>query len=183
MTIGLILAGGKSQRFQQDKALFWDERYQKTWVQLAYDKMLPLTEKVFISTRFQQLPALKKLPLAKAELILDPKDFSQKGPLSGILGASLKAPTKDFLILGVDYPHFSTEDLKKLLAKENVYAQSPTGQGHYTSAHLHFSTSQLLAYLADSNYRLQDFYKTLNLTPLTFPEESLINYNYPLSYH
>lgn len=179
MTIGLILAGGKSQRFQQDKALFWDQRYQKTWVELAYDKMFSLTSKVFISAQPDNFSKIQELALPKAKLILDPPEFSQRGPLSGFLAASLQAPTADFLILGIDYPHFSSENLKTLLRTENSYATTSSGQSHYTNAHLRFSPPQILTYLAGPDNSLRGFYKTLDLTPLCFSEESLTNYNYP----
>ena len=85
---GLVLAGGKSTRMNVDKSLLF--YHGKTQVEHAFALLSPHCAKVFVSNRREQehlqghdhLPQLHDLP-----------EYSDIGPLGGVLSALTKFPT------------------------------------------------------------------------------------------
>jgi len=121
---GLILAGGKSRRMGQDKALL-DRGGQS---QLAYlagllDKKV---ERVFVSTRADQKDDGERCKYAQ---IVDRDD--DMGPLAGILSAMEEHPDSDWLVVACDLPNITGETITHLL--KNCSADHPFTA--YVSSH------------------------------------------------
>lgn len=177
MTIGIILAGGKSRRFKQDKALFYDPQFHKTWVELATEKLRPLTTELFISVNKTNAEAIHKLLIDQpVHLAID--TLPSVGPLGGLLTVAQQVDATDFLVLAVDYPELTSESLQKLLATPDCYAVDAENNPHFTIAHLNFEAQKLADYLATGNRRLKFFYQQLGLQTLTLPMDQLKNHNY-----
>ena len=116
---GLILAGGKSRRMGQDKALL-DRGGQS---QLAYlagllDKKV---ERVFVSTRADQKDDGERRKYAQ---IVD--RYDDMGPLAGILSAMEEHPDSDWLVVACDLPNITGETITHLL--KNCSADHPFAQ-------------------------------------------------------
>ena len=113
---GLVLAGGKSRRMGQDKALL-DRDGQS---QLAY--LAGLLEKkvgrVFVSTRADQKDDGERGNYAQ---IVD--RYDDMGPLAGILSAMEEYPEADWLVVACDLPNINGETISYLL--ENCSAEQP----------------------------------------------------------
>ncbi len=107
---GLVLTGGKSTRMKKNKAAL--KFHNKPQALHAFELLLPLCEKVFVSSRKGQ-----KLPVAQSKLphIYDLKKLSGRGPLSGILSAMAKYPKAAWLVLACDLPFVDDKTLKHLL--------------------------------------------------------------------
>ena len=121
---GLVLAGGKSRRMGQDKALL-DRDGQS---QLAY--LAGLLEKkvgrVFVSTRVDQKDDGERRKYAQ---IVD--RYDDIGPLAGILSAMEECPEADWLVVACDLPNINGETISYLL--ENCSAEQPFTA--YVSSH------------------------------------------------
>ncbi|AYG01551.1 NTP transferase domain-containing protein [Lactococcus allomyrinae] len=174
MTIGIILAGGKSSRFKNgDKALFLDKNSNQTWTEIAYMKLSALTEKTYIVASHSNLPQIKK-QLPSAHIITDHPLFTGEGPLAGLYTvSSIVTDTHDYLILAVDYPEISVQSLTELLSVKNTYIKN-----NFTIAHLTFSHTQIQDFLENKNRRMQDFLTSIQATSITLPEIELTNHNY-----
>lgn len=180
MTIGIILAGGQSSRFEYgDKALFFDQKIEKYWLELAYEKLSALTEQTYIIANSSNFNKIKTI-LPDAPVLQDHPNFSGEGPLAGLFTVSnlLTEPSVsvqafDYLILSVDAPELSTKSLAKLLSVRNQYVKD-----NFTIAHLYFSHSQIQTFLQNHQRRMKDFLSLLNATPLVLPESELINHNF-----
>lgn len=109
---GLVLAGGKSKRMGQDKALL-DREGQS---QLAYIAELAgaHVDRVFISTRPDQEADPER---SRFEQVID--HYSDMGPLAGILSAMDDHPDADWLVLACDLPNISDETLQHMLDKRS----------------------------------------------------------------
>ena len=107
-TFGLVLAGGKSRRMGQDKALL--ARGDRS--QLAYMTELlgDCVDRVFVSTNPQQRRDPER---ERFEQIVD--RYDDLGPVAGILSAIEEYPDVDWLIVACDLPNIDANTLQFLL--------------------------------------------------------------------
>lgn len=105
---GLILAGGYSQRMGQDKAYL--EFHGKPQIEHVYDLLKKYCVEVFLSKRKDQ-KAYKHF-----DCINDCPEFSDQGPLGGILSAMKEYPNADWLVVACDLPFVTDETIQTLLA-------------------------------------------------------------------
>ena len=109
---GLILAGGFSKRMGQDKALM--SYRSKPQVEYVYDALSVCCENVFLSKRPHQ-PAYQNIPF-----INDDEDFSNIGPLGGILSAMKSYPEVSWLVMACDLPFVTRETLENLIQNRDA---------------------------------------------------------------
>jgi len=175
MTIGILLAGGKSSRFQQgDKALYFDDRLGKSWLELAYAKLDQLCEAVYISASPTNHEKIKQA-MPGGQVQLDHSNYFGEGPLAALYSIAQNFPEEqrqDYLILSVDNPEVSVESLEKLMNKPNQYARD-----NFTIAHLSFSAEEIENYLASGQRRVLGFLDVLGASPLGLPDDELVNHN------
>ena len=110
---GLVLAGGKSRRMGEDKALLVRDGTS----QLEHIAVLlqALTDKVFVSTRAEQQDERVR---RRFEQIVD--QFDDIGPIAGILSAMQEYPHVDWLVVACDLPNVDDETIRFLLANRSV---------------------------------------------------------------
>ena len=113
VTYGLVLAGGKSRRMGEDKALLVRDGIS----QLEHIAALlqPLTDKVFVSTRPEQQDERIR---RRFEQIVD--QFDDIGPIAGILSAVKEYPDVDWLVVACDLPNVDEETIRFLLTNRSV---------------------------------------------------------------
>ena len=123
--IGLVLAGGESQRMKTDKSLL--NYHGKPQREYLYDLMQPYCEKVYICCKPQQA---KTVPSGLPVLTDEQNGI---GPAAALLTAYHRHPKASFLLIGCDYPLFDTEHILRLLAHRSpqtdavVYKNTETG--------------------------------------------------------
>jgi len=105
---GLILAGGHSRRMGQDKAYL--KFHGRPQIEYVYDLLQKYCLKVFLSKREDQ-KAFKQF-----DFINDASEFSNHGPLGGILSAMKMYPNADWLVIACDLPFITDETIQTLLA-------------------------------------------------------------------
>lgn len=185
--IGVVLAGGESRRFGQDKALYQLPNQNVNNAQLAVDKLGPLCDRVLVSANVQNEPALIKqfAGSANVQVITDQPPFEKRGPLSGIYAVTCQFDLPvELLILAVDYPYVSVDVLSVLANHVNCYAQTPDAD-HYTLAHFTTTREVLHDFLMLDDYRLRYFITEVQqCAPISFANAELfVNYNTPEADH
>lgn len=106
---GLVLCGGKSVRMGRDKA--WITYHKEPQYAHVAGMMSPFCKNVFISCNAAQKALITQLHQA----IEDSATFADAGPLTGVLSAFEQLPGSSLLVLGCDYPYFTTPDMLALL--------------------------------------------------------------------
>ena len=109
---GLVLAGGRSTRMQQDKASLVYAG--STQLEVAYGRLAAVTTETYVSARegqwetgdFDRLPQLHDR-------------FIDCGPSGGILTALKTHPDAAWLVLACDLPFLESETLEELIAQRN----------------------------------------------------------------
>ncbi|MEN7547047.1 NTP transferase domain-containing protein [Rapidithrix thailandica] len=107
---GLVLAGGKSVRMQQDKGLI--DYHGKPQREYVFEQMREVCEEVFISCRDDQSTALEAFPLITDK-------FLGLGPYGAILSAFQQNPDAAWLVAACDMPNLSAKHLKHLVEHRN----------------------------------------------------------------
>ena len=105
---GLVLAGGRSRRMGQDKALL--ERDGQSQLEHAYSLLTELTDRQFVSTRTDQQGDAER---SRFPQIVD--QYDDIGPVAGILSALEAHPDADWLVLACDLPNLDRPTLQYLL--------------------------------------------------------------------
>lgn len=159
---GLVLTGGKSTRMKKDKATL--RFHNKPQAIYAFELLLPLCEKVFISRRKWQKMVARE---SKLPHIYDLKKFSDRGPLSGILSAMAKYPQAAWLILACDLPFVDDKTLRHLLR----YRDSTKIATAYKSRLNHLPEPLCAIYEPKAQRRLLTFFAK----GITCPRKILIN--------
>jgi molybdopterin-guanine dinucleotide biosynthesis protein A len=121
---GLILAGGKSRRMGQDKALLSNDG--KSQLAYAAGVLDDCVEKVFVSTRADQAHDKER---AQYDQIID--RYEDLGPVAGILSALETHREVDWLVIACDLPNITIQTIRHLL-EQREGAQPFTA---YTSSH------------------------------------------------
>lgn len=110
---GLILAGGRSSRLGQDKALLRrDGRSQLENLSLA---LASVTAKTFVSARPDQRDEPER---GRFPQIVD--RYTDIGPVAGILSAMDEYPDADWLVVACDLPNVETATLQHLFTHRSA---------------------------------------------------------------
>jgi molybdopterin-guanine dinucleotide biosynthesis protein A len=123
--IGLVLAGGQSQRMNTDKGLLnYHGIPQREYL---YQLMQPYCEKVYICCQPAQAETVSP------GLLVLTDEQNGIGPAAALLTAYHCHPKASFLLFGCDYPLVDTRHIERLLAHRNahtdavVYKNAETG--------------------------------------------------------
>jgi molybdopterin-guanine dinucleotide biosynthesis protein A len=105
---GLVLAGGRSTRMQQDKAAL--SYHGKTQLDWAMELIKPFVTQAFVSVRPDQVhdPVRAKYPQ-----VVDTQE--NLGPIAGLVAAQAKHPEAAWLVLACDLPFLDAGTLKHLV--------------------------------------------------------------------
>lgn len=109
---GIVLAGGKSSRFGQDKGLF--VYHGKALAEHSLETLRPLCEELFISTNNPE--AYEGFGI---QCISD--TYKDAGPLGGIHSALSHAKNDKTAIISCDTPHVPTQLFLKMLQAMDSY--------------------------------------------------------------
>ena len=111
---GLVLAGGKSTRMKVDKSVL--HYHGMTQIEYAVQLLQKYCDQVFISNRKDQHGLQGH---EAAQQIHDQPEFSDMGPIGGILSAMTLHPKATWLVLACDLPFVTPGVLETLIKKRN----------------------------------------------------------------
>ncbi|WP_099223153.1 molybdenum cofactor guanylyltransferase [Listeria costaricensis] len=169
--VGILLAGGRSVRFGEDKAFYRSSAEAPTWVEKTAAVLLPLCNRVVISANHEQLTRMKQLFAneSRIQVVEDLPGLTDYGPIGGLYAAITQIGTAaSFLILAVDYPFMTTKILAQLAATPNCYATTPS-QSHYLIAHLPDFQRAIEPLIQRREHRVRLLMENLATVPLAFP--------------
>lgn len=157
---GLILAGGKSTRMGFDKSLL--KFSGKTQHERLYGLLTSFCSQTFFACNSSQLHLTKKY-----STIIDNEDYT--GPMEGITNA-FKLKVCHWLVIPIDMPGITSEDLQKLISHSNESDAICFEQNGMLNPVFGLYTSKCAKYLNGTGY---DSPKTFlnNLKVLTLPAE------------
>ncbi|MGI4832224.1 MAG: NTP transferase domain-containing protein [Janthinobacterium lividum] len=107
---GLVLAGGRSERMQNDKGRLRYGPAGREQREVAAGLLAEVCQDVFVSCRAEQAAELP------AGLVPLPDTFLGLGPLGGILSAFRHDPNAAWLVLACDLPFLTASTLRALVA-------------------------------------------------------------------
>lgn len=176
VNVGIVLAGGRSSRFEEPKAFFQDEATGKTWVELTVSKLMPLCEMVFVSANHENYSKLVTLFDAEPaiQIVPDQAAFSDFGPLGGIyavMKAAANYQKANFLVLPVDMPFLTPKEIGQLADYPNHFAKTEQAN-HYLVANIPYSRETLHKLLQDEQHRVRALLEKLDTKPLAFENEA-----------
>lgn len=103
--VGFVMCGGQSSRMGVDKSrIIYHQKEQRYHV---YGLLQSLCDDVFLSINNSQLKDIYH----EYQFLVDDKEYSNIGPLAGLLTAINHLPENDFLIVGCDYPLMTKQEL------------------------------------------------------------------------
>lgn len=143
---GLVLAGGRSRRMGQDKALI--PRRGESQLAFAINALKSVTERQFVSTRADQSEDPER---GRFEQIVD--RYDDLGPVAGILSALESFPDKDWLVVACDLPNLDAPTLS-YLEKHRSVEQPFTA---YRSSYDNLPEPLCAIYSANSADLIRDF--------------------------
>ncbi len=148
---GLVLTGGESRRMKQDKAAL--KFHGQTQTEFGVNLLAKFCEKVFISNRKEQ----KDKPGHKGfTQIHDRDEYSNIGPLGGILSALAEYPNAAWLVLACDLPFVKESTMETLLEKRNSQKIATA----YISTHDNLPEPLCAIYEPAARAQLLKFFKT-----------------------
>lgn len=171
-TAGIVLAGGNSRRFGEDKALYKAAGETSTWVEQTAAKMMPLVDRVFVVTNARLFTEIQSLfANTNIEVITDQAPYLDKGPLGGIYAIMQNTTFDRYLLSPTDTPHIKTEIFADLIAQGNAYATTKTAK-HYLTACIPYCKTELEIMLSADNLRIRELLETLSAKELLFDTEA-----------
>jgi molybdopterin-guanine dinucleotide biosynthesis protein A len=110
---GLVMAGGKSRRMGENKALL--SYASRPQIQVCRDLLHGFTSRVLVSARKEQRAEYAPF-VGSPELEIIEDRFGDIGPAGGILSAMAAFPQAALLVVAVDLPMLAANDLQVLVS-------------------------------------------------------------------
>ena len=174
MLSGVVIAGGRSSRMGEDKALMPFGSY-SSLAQLQYRKLQKIFNRVYISTKSNKFDF-------DANLIYD--KYNNISPLNAII-SSLEETNSDIFLLSVDIPLISKKTIDKLIDAykkypyyETIIAKSINGLEPTVAIYKQSVLNVAKQMQERQNFKLREFIKSTNY--LTIPinsREEFLNIN------
>ena len=176
--IAVIMAGGKSSRMKQDKALLPFGGY-PTLAQYQYERLSTFFDKVYISSKSNKFNF-------EVELIKD--SYKVSSPLVALVSIFETLKVDELFVLSVDAPFVSKKTIEKLYqealhSKDVVVAHSLYGVEPLCAIYRKSSLKISKTLLTQNIHRLQTLLDALDTQVIKFnSKEEFANLNHPQEY-
>lgn len=173
-TVGIVLAGGRSTRFGEDKSLYVLDG--KPMYRHVYDLLADanVCDKIVISSN-----AVLQDKFNGIDVIVDDSQFVDYGPLGGLYAVAKQYPDSRFVLVSCDTPYVPGAWIERLItqADEMPGYSIITKEGermHPTIALFNDSAlaDKLAEHLADGGRSIRSFFQDINVDYLDLEEES-----------
>jgi len=176
--IAVIMAGGKSSRMQQDKALL-PFGNASTLAEFQYVRLGQLFSKVYLSAKSNKFDF-------NVDIIED--NYETSSPLVALISVFETLEVNEVFVLSVDSPFVSEEVITKLYAQRNddadiIIAESAQGLEPLCAIYRRSFLVSAYGALAKNNHRLQSLFESVTVLSVKMnSEEAFLNLNYPSEY-
>jgi len=176
--VAVVMAGGKSSRMQEDKALLPFGKVD-TLAQYQLLRLSSFFSKVYLSSKSNKFNFL-------ANLVED--NYPTSSPLVALISIFENLQLDEFFILSVDAPFVGKEVIEALYeAVEGKYdvivAKSSGGLEPLCAIYKRSFLEEAYVALKENNHRLQELFTKLSVKEVYFDnEEYFMNLNYPHEY-
>ncbi len=179
----IILAGGKSRRFGEDKSLV-NAADGSSFINMVYDQLKPIFDEIIISTND---PSKYEIPDAK--MVAD--KFPDSGPLVGIGSALEKSSNEMNFVIACDMPEINVELINRLVdglcGYDAVIPYTEDARMEPLFATYRKSVSKIIfETLSDGKRKVRDVFPRINVNYLELSDvqrKGLTNLNTRDEYH
>ena len=172
------MAGGKSSRMKQDKALLSFGEY-KSLAEYQYQRLLPYFDKIYISAKSNKF---------NFDIDIIEDSYTDSSPLIALISIFRTLDTEEVFILPVDAPFVSPQTIKKIYTQAKnesdvIIAKSDNGLEPLCGIYKRSVLAKAEAFLKDNNHRLQALLKAMNTQTIIIDEkQEFVNLNHPFEY-
>lgn len=153
---GIVICGGKSCRFGNDKGMCMLGN--KPMIHYSIDSLKPVCSEIIISSNDPKYNDLGY------KTVVD--TFEGIGPIGGIISALEISATEDNIIISCDMPFLNHELFKYIIDnKNNALAASPLFNGFIEPLCSYFNKNSLIGikqFISSDNYKMIDILESIN---------------------
>lgn len=173
-TVGIVLAGGRSTRFGEDKSLYLLDGRQM--YRHVYDMLADsgVCDHIVISSN-----AVLKDKFDGIDVVVDDPEFADYGPLGGLYAVAEQYPNSRYILISCDTPYVPGAWVKRLITQSDrmpdySIISKESERIHPTIAVFNDTelASKLQAHLAHGGRSIRSFFKNINVDYLDLKEES-----------
>jgi molybdopterin-guanine dinucleotide biosynthesis protein A len=176
----IIMAGGKSSRMQQDKALLPFGGFESL-SQYQYQRLLPYFDAIYISSKTNKF----NFPV---EVIED--CYKGSSPLVALISIFETLQNKELFLLSVDAPFVTHQTIEKIYqeakndtSSDIIVAESTQGIEPLCAIYRSSILETAKAFLYEENHRLQALLGAVKTRTIKIEgEREFMNLNYPMEY-
>ena len=174
----VIMAGGKSSRMQQDKALLPFGNF-STLAEFQYGRLEKFFSQVYIAAKSNKFDF-------EVNIIEDNYEISS--PLVALISIFETLEVNEVFVLSVDSPFVSEEVIRELYTHQNdeadiIIAESYRGLEPLCAIYRRSFLTTAYDALTMNNHRLQALFERLRVISVKIEDkDSFLNLNYPLEY-
>ncbi|MQS45900.1 NTP transferase domain-containing protein [Companilactobacillus mishanensis] len=180
MTDGLILAGGRSTRYQSDKALAHFNTRVLTNVEFTTKQVLPFVEHCYVSTNETNNRPIRQFffNVNRVSTIQDQAPLIDKGPVSALWSYFQETGNQDadLLVVATDYKNID-QNVLKLISNKIPYIQCGE-ESYYTFCHIQINSNDFRRQMRNRNYRWQNILRISNCETVYIANSNIKNINY-----
>lgn len=172
------MAGGKSSRMKQDKALLPFGEY-KSLAEYQYRRLFPYFDSIYISAKSNKFNF-------DVEIIED--CYKEASPLVALVSIFETIEVNEVFLLSVDAPFVSSKTIDKLYAKADdksdvIIAESEHGLEPLCGIYRRNILNKAKTFLEENNHRLQALLKTVKAQTIRIEDaQEFVNLNHPFEY-
>jgi molybdopterin-guanine dinucleotide biosynthesis protein A len=173
----IIMAGGKSSRMKQDKALLPFGRY-NSLAEYQYRRLSSYFDTIYISAKSNKFDF--DIPIIEDR-------YSDSSPLVALVSIFETIEDEECFILSVDAPFITQKSIEKLYKERKVdssviVAESTNGVEPLCGIYRRSILKQAKKFLNENNHRLQTLLNSIHTQKVTIETDEFMNLNHPYEY-
>ncbi len=167
---GIILAGGKSSRMGQNKAMM--KIADKHLIEYVYDIINKFTNQIIISSNNDEYSFLSCKTV--------PDLYQNIGPVAGIFSCLKKAKYEKNIVMSCDTPFVSEKIIKEIIQKSSNYDVTIVRNGDFIEPLIGVYNKSIINIfekaILEKNYSIRRVIKQSNINIIDLQEDNLVDF-------